>query len=408
MGKSAHEIVMESRKELVDKLIERMEQGYTLTESLWNGDAFSMHNPVSDTVYQGGNRLRLMFASMIHDYTDPRWMTFKQAKEQNFHVKQGAKGILLEKWIFTKEEAVLDENGRPKRDPDGKILKETVPLKNPVVNYFTVFNASQIEGIAEFKFPEHKNDEIEKIADNFIRSSKCPIYYEAQSRSYYSPSRDEIHLPLRDSFKNNTAHLSVLIHEMSHSTGHESRLNRDIKNHFGTPEYAREELHAELSSLFTQSDLGIPMEYTDEHFKDHSNYIKSWISVLKNDPSELFRACTVADGISKYLMDNYEKTIELSLAADQEKHPDEQTFSKAYTDQLKAEIRKNELFPNQKIMSSIQELNRLTDHQHTLQDIYKLHKDQSFLPSSEEGKLVNTISQEFRRQELTLSPGMEL
>ena len=106
-------------------------------------------------------------------------------------------------------------------------------------------------------------------------------------------------------------------------------------------------------------------------------------------------------------MDNYEKTIELSLAADQ-KHPDEQTFSKAYTDQLKAEIRKNELFPNQKIMSSIQELNRLTDHQHTLQDIYKLHKDQSFLPSSEEGKLVNTISQEFRRQELTLSPGMEL
>lgn len=494
---TAYDIVMSSRKEIVDKLVSQMEQGYSFTQSLWDKSLFTPHNPVSGATYQGGNRLRLMLAAKSNGYDDPRWMTFKQAKANDYKIKPGSKGILLEKWIFTKEVPLLDENGKPQKGPDGKILKTTEELKHPVANFFYVFNGSQIEGLPELKLPERIMDGIDKIADAFIQSSKCPIYYEAQPRSYYSPAKDEIHLPLRESFKNSVAHLGVLIHEMSHSTGHESRLNRPIKNSFGTPDYAREELNAELSSFFTQSDLGLSMDYSDEHFKDHANYIKSWCQILKEHPNDLFNACTVAEGISHYLMDNYEETLELSeqhtvndeLTADQEDivsaygnryddlldqlqvpahvlnaaisyfygktteemmeyaeaikngspmdpvekaafehildirmdermevyhyYHDIEAPSKQsdpdYTETLKRNIKVNGFTPNKKIMESIQELNNLTGTQHDFLDIHKLYKEKSFSPDTQEGKLVNAIGQEFKRQEQLLKvPDMEL
>ena len=90
---------------------------------------------------------------------------------------------------------------------------------------------------------------------------------------------------------------------MGHSTGHESRLNRDMSGVFGSESYAKEELVAELCSIFTQARLNIKLE--GEHFNDHTAYLKSWIGALKNDPSELFRAATKAEEASKRLYNNY-------------------------------------------------------------------------------------------------------
>ena len=97
MGASAHEIVMESRQEIVDKLIAQMEKGYASTRAAWNSMKTGRpYNPESEAVYNGINRFRLMFAALEHGYEDPRWMTYKQAKDAGYQIKAGAKSVLLE------------------------------------------------------------------------------------------------------------------------------------------------------------------------------------------------------------------------------------------------------------------------------------------------------------------------
>ena len=316
---SAYEIVMENRKEIVERLIAQMEKGYAQTRAAWNkAHTGRPYNPVSQSVYKGGNRLRLMIAAQELGFHDPRWMTFKQASEHNCKVISGAKGILLEKWIFYKDVPKLDDEQKPVIAADGKPVIERIMYDKPIVNYFRVFNASQITGLPELERIEITENAFSQMADTFERSSMCPVRYEMQDRAYYSPAEDRIHLPPKEAFKNNEARLSVLLHEMAHSTGHETRLNRPIGNEFGSEAYAKEELNAEISSLFLEDELGISMEADSELLKDHSNYVKSWISVLKNDPNQLFVSCATAEHITEYLMDHYEKELEKVQEADKE------------------------------------------------------------------------------------------
>ncbi|OFL94141.1 ArdC family protein [Fusobacterium sp. HMSC073F01] len=293
--KTAFEIVMENRKEVVEELIKSMEEGYVATRQLWDKMAVRPQNPVSQIYYRGGNRFRLSMEAVKRGYKDPRWLTYNQATENGWQVKKGEKGVLCEKWIFSK---IVKE-----KDEKGIEIEKEVELDKPIVNYFKVFNAEQIAGIPELeKLPIEKGQVLE-IAEDMIATSMCPIKEVGQEQAYYSPSKDEIVLPLRESFKDSESFLSTALHEMMHSTGHESRLNRGKGNMFGSPEYAKEELIAELGSVFLQGDLGIKLE--GEHFQDHSNYLKSWIGALKEDYHELFRACIEAEKGSQFLYSNY-------------------------------------------------------------------------------------------------------
>ena len=151
MGASAHEIVMESRQEIVDKLIAQMEKGYASTRAAWNSMKTGRpYNPESEAVYNGINRFRLMFAALEHGYEDPRWMTYKQAKDAGYQIKAGAKSVLLEKWIYYKEVPCLDENGEQVIGADGQPQMKKLMYKKPIVNYFRVFNAEQIIGVPEY------------------------------------------------------------------------------------------------------------------------------------------------------------------------------------------------------------------------------------------------------------------
>ena len=247
---TAFDIIMEERRKLVEKIIENMKNGEIIFKKGWDINILSPQNPVSNVVYQGGNRLRLIETAIENEYSDPRWLTFKQAQDNNWKIKKGSKGILCEKWIFTKKEKELDEE-------TGKMVEVEKKLDKPVASYFTVFNASQIEGIPPFKGNTINNEEKFKIANDFIRSSECPIKEIAQDKAYYLPLSDEIILPLREAFKSEEAFLRTTLHEMGHSTGHSTRLNRDQINAFGTQAYAKEELVAELTSIFVQAKLGI-------------------------------------------------------------------------------------------------------------------------------------------------------
>lgn len=290
---------MESRKGIVECMISKMEEGEIAVRDLWR--TFSRpYNPESGSTYSGGNWMRLAFAAMEKNYKDSRWMTYKQAKNAGYQVKKGEKSTLLERWIYEKEVK--------EKEQAGNIIKKTMKLDHPICKYFLVFNAEQLEGIEPLpEIEPMKHDEMLETAENFIKSSECEIEEIMQNRSYYSPSKDKIVLPPRDFFVDQEAFLSVVLHEMAHSTGHETRLNRPLMNFFGTKDYAREELNAEMASAFIQSDLGIHLN--GQLLDDHARYLQSWIQILKNDPNELFRAANQADKISKYLTENYKQML---------------------------------------------------------------------------------------------------
>ncbi len=172
-----------------------------------------------------------------------------------------------------------------------------------------MFNGQQVEDFPAFEPPIVETD-LGLMIDRIIDTSECPIHIIAQDQAFYSPGRDEIVLPLRSQFKDETSFAKTLIHEMSHSTGHPLRLNRPMGGSFGSPEYAKEELRAEIGALFTETDLGISL--LGEHFEDHSDHLKSWIGALKDDYNEFFRACADAEKISERLVGNYTKKYELA------------------------------------------------------------------------------------------------
>ncbi|MDY2801461.1 MAG: zincin-like metallopeptidase domain-containing protein, partial [Fusobacterium mortiferum] len=292
---NAYDIVMDDRKKLVEKIIENMENGDLIFKKGWDVSVLRPQNPVSEVMYLGGNRLKLGIEAVINNYKDPRWVTYNQAKTNGWQVKKGEKGTRCEKWIFTKTIKEKDENG--------KIVEIEKKLDKPFPTYFTVFNAEQIEGIPPLELKNIDKEQSFIIAEKFIKSSECPIKEVAQEQAYYSPFDDEIVLPLRTAFRSEEAFLRTTLHEMGHSTGHKTRLNRDMSGAFGSENYAKEELVAELCSLFTQARLNIKLE--GEHFNNHTAYLKSWIGALKNDPNELFRAATKAEAASERLYNNY-------------------------------------------------------------------------------------------------------
>ena len=249
--------------------------------------------------------MKLMAIVTEKGYRDPRWATAKQLFDKGYRIKAGEHGTICEKWIFEKE--------RKTRDEYGNVVREVVQLDRPQVMYFRVFNGEQVEDFPEYVPPDREEEKssLNKMIDQIINTSECPIIEAAQDRAYYSPSQDKIVLPLRGMFKDEESFAKTVIHEMGHSTGHPDRLKRPMSGIFGSAEYAKEELRAEIGALFTEADLGISLK--GEHYEDHSDYLRSWIGVLENDYNEFFRACADAEQIAKRLVGNYTKKYELKM-----------------------------------------------------------------------------------------------
>lgn len=301
MGK-AYDRVMESRKELTERLLGEMEQGELPWTQGWKTGGTRPYNPVTKAVYKGNNRIRLMLAAHFEQFQDNRWVTFAQAKEKGWSVKKGEKGMLCEKWIFEEKKTIED----PVTGEKETVYEE---LEHPKVNYFILFNADQVEGIPKKEeIPLLPRDDQLELADQLVRSSVCPVIENAnETQAYYSPALDEVHLPARDYFYSTGEFLATAIHEMGHSTGHPSRLAREQGGGFGSKEYAREELVAELSAVFVQADLGINIG--SKQFSNHAAYLQNWMSVLKDNPNALFQASSDAAKASDFLIEQYEHSM---------------------------------------------------------------------------------------------------
>lgn len=193
------------------------------------------------------------------------------------------------------------------------------------VGYWNVFNASEIEGIPAPPAPEHVSDRTAAIADDLILSSRCPIVESMryQGSAGYAPGSDRILIAPRETFLSDETFTRVLLHEMTHSTGHPSALNRGCNTDFGSPEYAQEELVAELGSLFLSADLGIQnTDYEGEHYENHVSYLQSWMHALEDDPSYLFKAAAKADKAGTLIIGRYNDVLEKRRDRDVERAPE--------------------------------------------------------------------------------------
>ena len=284
----------EYRDELVKKLCDAMEQGTAPWQKTWtDGDA--PFNAVSGRAYHGINSINLALNSQALGHPeDPRWCTFDQAKEKGWHVKPGEKGTHVEFYKFD-EKPKVDDFGDPVLDEDGKQEVE----KSVLVRNYVVFHASQIEGITPY-VPKARNPiETSEKAERILKESGAEIRHGG-NEAFYSLTGDYIQVPERGQFKSQADYYSTALHELSHWTGHPSRLNRETSSDMNSETYAKEELVAEISSMFVSAETGIPQ--TQEHFDNHAAYVDHWVKAIKEDPNALFRAVNQAQKASEEIL----------------------------------------------------------------------------------------------------------
>lgn len=270
-------------------------------------------NGATGRVYHGRNELLLMFAMKLLGTDDPRFVTFNQAKSEGWHVKKGSKGFAIERWQeFARDRSDPSARWRPIRSAqDRRDAREDPDLELVMrpVGSWTVFNATQIEGIGEYTYPK-KAVSAPQLIDSLEALSPVPVTELAGDDAYYDRLADNIVVPLREQFPDDLAMARVLLHEQAHATGAPSRLNREKGKRFGDERYAFEELVAEISSMFSASELGLgagDASGPEPYRKRHAAYVSSWARALRgaDDAVEVvMSAAGMAGAATTWLIEN--------------------------------------------------------------------------------------------------------
>lgn len=308
------------REEMINSFIDCLKKDTIPWHRSWSATE-RPYNAVTNTAYHGANSLWLSYNQFAREFDDPRWCTFKQAQTQGWKIKPGSKGTRVEFWsLYDTEEKRKLTQREAKQLSDELTLEEFKNRVKPISNVYTVFNGEQIDGIPKYeeKTYELNTEELLQKRDTLLKNMNVD-FSEGGDKAFYNPSRDRITLPEMNKFETEYDYMATLLHEAGHATGHISRLNRDMTGVFGSPEYAKEELRAEIASAFTAQELGLDYEQ-NEHMENHEAYVQNWIDVLENEPNELFAAIKDAEKISDYLIEKgefgLEKETEMSRDAE--------------------------------------------------------------------------------------------
>lgn len=273
-------------KKMADEIIAAIKNGTAPWVKPWTPDNSAVpYNPVTGTKYKGVNHIYLS----MQGGDDPRWVTFKQAQKKGWQVKPGSRGTSIQFWQFEKDEKVRNDNG--------EIVTKRVKMERPLLRYYYVFNGSQINGIPPIEPLKKSEWDRHDRSENLLKKSGANIQHVKGDRAFYSPGLDTIKIPEPGQFNTSDKYYATVLHELGHWTGHESRLNRKFGNVFGSDDYAREELRAEIASYMLGMELGIGHDPGQ-----HLAYVNSWIKVLENDPTEIFRACADAEKIQSFIL----------------------------------------------------------------------------------------------------------
>ena len=277
--KSVYEIVTQS-------IIEKLESGVEPWKKPWKGGS---HGEDSDearvTDIEGLNAL------LTFGYETPLFLTFNQAKDNGLQIKKGSRSAIVTFWM------------KFKKEDDSEFMAP---------RYYRVFNVADIEPCDKLselinkrvKPPkDHKPiDQAQIVVDGYLSRQKSIVLKHGEPRAYYSPSKDLVMMPEIGFFKTSEGYHCTLFHELTHSTGHTARLNRDgitaANARFGSEVYSKEELVAELGAAFLCASCGIE---TQE--EQNAAYIEGWLKALKSDSKLIFQAASAAQKAADLILD---------------------------------------------------------------------------------------------------------
>ena len=289
---------------ITERIIEEMQKGIIPWRRPWHG--------VNDGAISFTTRKPYSLLNQMLLGRPGEWLTWRQIHELGGHVKPGSKAGMVTFWkVYLK--------GKEGEDvPEDTEVMDSVD-KRFVLRYYNVYHIDDVEGIeSKIKPVEAKPgvtpiDEAERVAIEYVERNKPLTLTVCRSnRAYYSPGRDEVVVPLLEQYDRPEEFYSTMFHELTHSTGHKNRLDRSegMAGHFGDQEYSREELVAEIGSVFVLNHLGIDSE---KAFRNSAGYLQGWLEALKNDTKMIVWAASKAEKAAKYIL-NIKDEAEAGLA----------------------------------------------------------------------------------------------
>ena len=270
---------------VTDRIIAELEKGSIPWKRPWTGVNTGAYNRISNKPYSLLNQILLG--------RDGEWATFKQWTDLGGHIRKGEKSSFV---VFWKIQPYEDINA------DGEKVVKQIPL----LRYYNVFHISQVDGVEPKSKPELKEVEpieaVETIKESYKERAHIQIIETVTNKAFYSPALDYINVPCKEQYQNANEFYSTLFHEMVHSTGHKTRLDRfanDEKVAFGSESYSKEELVAELGSAMLLNQIGIE---TPQTFKNSAAYIQNWLQVLRNDNKFIVSAASKAEKAVNFIL----------------------------------------------------------------------------------------------------------
>ena len=285
-------------QEATDRIIKALEAGTTPWQKPWdNVSTGPLRNGATGNVYHGINTVMLYCAGLERGFTDPRWISFNQAKANGWKIRKGARS----ERVFFYKPLIVDE--RDQASGQSVIDASTgMPRQKqiPFLQASPVFNAQEIEGIPPIG-PGDVNFSPIEAGEAILKRCPVEIRYGGNS-AHYNPVADIIAMPDKDQFKSPEEFYATLFHEEIHSTLHPSRMNRELGSRFGNnayaiDAYAFEELIAEMGSLQLAMETGLPNK-----IENHASYIENWLTVLKGDKKAIFLAAAKSSQAVDFVM----------------------------------------------------------------------------------------------------------
>lgn len=278
------------------RVIQQLEKGAAPWQQEWKSPQDAKeppYNPVSGARYDGLNAIVLRCEARQRGYTDPRWLTYQQAKKHGVQVRKGEQGTRLEYWQFPAREEARSQD----------VPAEAGQEKSEGIHRtYTVFNAEQCNRMPALRREWARDWEVSERAERLLEASGAAIEHRRGDRAYYQESEDKIVLPKQERFRTPEDYYATALHELGHWSGHKDRLDRKtlrqgIEEGVGSDACAKEELRAEMTSMTVNGVMSLP-----HRPERHASYVDSWIKVLKNDPEELRRAARDAGAAAEHLL----------------------------------------------------------------------------------------------------------
>lgn len=357
-----------------EMLIKRMEEMQKDWHQGWigGGSMFGLPQNISGRTYEGSNAFLLFLHTAGNGYKAPVYMTHKQLNKEGAHVLKGEKAVPVFKWGFS----IKDKDGKKVTEEEFHNMTDDEKKecnRHPFLRIYPEFNIDQtnMSEVNKEKYDavvsQFRKTDVPTITDGMYVNKAidrmmerqewvCKIQYDKEEKgAYYNPAKDIVVLPTKaqfrihpndpeECFKDGQEYYGTALHEMAHSTGHPSRLDRLKPAAFGSPEYAKEELVAELTSAMVGNTLGFDRRISDNNVA----YLQNWTSALRKEPKFIVSVMADVNKASRIIIENIDKQrialgekplVQGALDGVEEKVKNEQQFDEIKADQKKEDPR---------------------------------------------------------------------